>query len=109
MKMVLLGADQKREIRDLFAICNYKPETEPMLPTVRLSLVPARRLAEHIILSPVTITEARLLYNVEDQEDSNWYHAPLEHLDLPQPQLSDQQPDAIEDWPMEDEDEQACG
>ena len=45
---------------------------------------------------------------MEDQaEDSNWYHALLEHLELPQPQLSDQQPDAIENWPMGDEDEQA--
>ena len=61
MKMVVLGTDQKREIQGLFAFCNCKPEMEPMLPTIRLSLVPDRCPDEHNILSPVTITEAGLL------------------------------------------------
>ena len=107
MKMVLLGADRKREIRNLYAFCSCKPEQEPMLPMVRLSLVTDHRPDEHNILSPVTIIEAGLLYNVEDQEDPNWYNALLKHLDLPQPPSSEQQPDAIENWPMEYEDEQA--
>lgn len=107
MKMILLWADRMREIRNLYAFCSCCPEQEPMLPTVRLSLEADRRPDEHNILSPVTIIEAGLLYNVEDQEDPNWYNALLKHLDLPQPPPSDQQPDAIENWPMEYEDEQA--
>ena len=79
-----------------------------MLPTVHLSMVPDQHPNEHNIWSPVTITNTGILYNIDEEvDDTHWYTSLLEHLDLPQLQPTERQPKAIEDWPMEEEDEQA--
>ena len=81
MKMVLLGADGARVIRDLFAFCSCNPESH-ILPTIRLSTIPDRHFDEHNIRSPITLTNVGILYNVEEVDDTHWYTKLLEHLDL---------------------------
>ena len=81
MKMVLLGADGARVIKNLFAFCCCRPESH-ILPTIRLSTIPDRHFDEHNICSPITLTNVGILYNIEEVDDTHWYTKLLDHLDL---------------------------
>ena len=57
----------------IYAFGNCHPDGTTSIPAIRLSYISDKRPEEHIILQPVTLTTARILYNSEISEDQEWF------------------------------------